>query len=80
MSAPVSFTVEIGGREHTIRAEVERVAGAYLVLWCDIAHVRDLVDTHGLKSEDLERFEEKAVEAWKLKRMAGAVRERFASP
>lgn len=75
----ISFTVSIASTEHTLRAEVELVAGEPLVFWCDQTHVRDLIDTHGLTSADLERFEAKAVEAFRLKRMASAVRERMAS-
>ncbi len=79
MSTIVSFPVTVADHEHTIRAEVEQVGGEHLVLWCDLAHVRDLVDTHGLTSVDLERFEAKAIEAWKLQSMAGAVRERLSA-
>lgn len=73
MPAIVSFSISLAGHSHSIRCEVERTHYGHSVAYCDLAHVRDLVDTHGLTSADLEAFEAKAIEAFELKARASKI-------
>lgn len=76
---PVSFTVSLpNGSSHSIRCEVTAIPGGHTVAFADAAHVADLVAAHGLTNGDLDAFEAKAVEAFRLKEMARAVRSRLA--
>lgn len=75
----VSFSIDLAGQPHSIRCEVTAIPGGHTVAYLDAAHVADLVVTHKLNSAALDAFEAKAIEAFKLKEMARAVKERLAS-